>query len=205
MIITGLKRRRCEAAFSQLTTVINLAGSVRCDRDFLRSDLQLAVFNSHQVVAYLGPYRHFVAGFIRYLLVRYGDSIDRRDHVGLCADIRDRAVFGHHHCEGMIITGLKLCRFEAIFSQRTTVIYLAGSVRCDRDFLRCDLQFAIRRRHQVVAYRSFFAGRHGYTVYGRDYVGLCANVRDRAVFGHRHCEGMSITGLQIRIGERVLR
>ena len=81
---------------------------------------------------------------------------------------------------------------------RTVVLPLAVS-RFDLQFrlvLR-NLQLAVGRRHQVVAYRSLGARRHCNAVHRRDHVRLRADIRDRAGIGHNHREGVLVALLQI--------
>ena len=139
-------------------------------------------------------------------------AVHCRDHVRLCAHIRDRTVFGHHDREGMGIACLQLACCEVAFCQGLAVIRFIGIFCRDRYSFRIDLQRPVRRRYQVVADCCRRPGRYRYAVHCRDHVRLCSHVRDRAVFCHNDRKGMIIAffqrcccELRLRQGTSVIR
>ena len=105
----------------------------------------------------------------------------------------------------MGVARLKSAGREAALRQGAAVIGLAGVVSRDRHFLARHFQFAVHRRHAVVAHNRLDARRHCNAVNRRDYVGLRAHVRDRAASGHRHREGVCVARLKSAGREAALR
>ena len=148
MIVAFFKFTRRELGLRQSTSVIGLARILRCNRHCLWIDRQRASCCCYQIVPYCG-----------LRSCRYGYSVNRRDHIRLGAHIRDRAVFGHHYREGMIISSFQgACRKFGL-RQSTSVIGLARILRCDRHCLRTDGQCAGKNRDRVV-FGHIFGATH---------------------------------------------
>ena len=145
-VLHRVRRRR------QLAPVVHLAAVRGFDRQRLAAlrHRQSAVHCRDQVVAHRGrrARRHLYA-------------VDRRDHVRLRADVRDRALRGHHDRELVCIAFGQACHRELRLRQSAAVVVLARILRGDRYGLRLDLQPAVRHLQVFSRVKGIVTGFNG--------------------------------------------
>ena len=102
----------------------------------------------------------------------------------------------------------RTARRRPCFNKRlfTAVVRQRLRRRCGCSRVRLvNRQRAVDRRNQIVAYLRCHAGGNRHAVHRCNYIGLRADVRDRASGRHAHCEGMGVTRLQSTGCEAALR
>ena len=176
-------------------SVISPASCCGCndDRALIHSNGECTICSGYNIVTY------FSSDSCRYLY-----SVNRCDHVRLCAFICDRAVSCHHNREGMCVARLKCCCIELWLCKRCSVICLICILGSDSHCLRIYCKGSVYSGNHVVAHCGRSSRCHCHSVDCRDHVRLCAYVCDRAVRSHRYCEGVCIACLQCCCSESAL-